>query len=274
MSGLSRIMEEPPFRLLSYFLLKRFAKSTATIDRWGTVDRPHYFAGVLAAAKQAMSEGVPEISVFEFGVAGGNGLVALQECAETIEGETGVKIRVYGFDTGEGLPELSGDFRDHPDHWLPGDYRMDVPKLQRRLKPRTSLVLGRIAATLPEFIDSSPPPTGFIACDVDLYSSTKDVLQLLSLPGRRMLRRVPMYFDDVDFIFNHRFAGELLAIEEFNRENPLIKIDRWRGVRKDRVFVTQSWLDRMYVAHDLGAINATSLARAASDACSLDEVSA
>jgi len=70
-----------------------------------------------------------------------------------------------------------------------------------------------------------------------------------------MLRRVPMYFDDVDFIFNHRFAGELLAIDEFNQANPLLKIDRWRGVRKGRVFVTQSWLDRMYVAHDLAAIN-------------------
>ena len=149
-----------------------------------------------------------------------------------------------------------------------------MPKLQRRLKPRTSLVLGRIAAHLPQFVGSGPPPTGFIACDVDLYSSTKRRARLLTLPGRRMLRRVPMYFDDIDFIFNHRFAGELLAIEEFNKENPLIKIDRWRGVRKDRVFVEQSWLDRMYVAHDLGAIRRTSLARAASDACSLDEVSA
>jgi hypothetical protein len=217
MSGLSRIMEEPPFRLLSYFLLKRFAKSTATIDRWGTVDRPHYFAGVLAAAKQAMSEGVPEISVFEFGVAGGNGLVALQECAETIEGETGVKIRVYGIRHGRGtaraLRRLSGSSGPLASGRLPDGRAETAAETQAA----NSLVLGRIAATLPQFVASSPPPTGFIACDVDLYSSTKDVLQLLSLPGRRMLRRVPMYFDDVDFIFNHRFAGELLAIEEFNR---------------------------------------------------------
>ena len=76
----------------------------------------------------------------------------------------------------------------------------------------------------------------------------------------------------LSYFFLKRF--ELLAIDEFNRANPLLKIDRWRGVRKDRIFVTQSWLERMYVAHDLAAINESSLARAASNACSLDEVSA
>lgn len=270
MSIIDRISEEPPFRLLTYLLVKRFAGSIRSKNRWAAVERPQYLAGVLAAADLARSSAVPEISVIEFGVAGGNGLIALQSCAAAVEAETGVRIRVFGFDTAEGLPELCGDYRDHPDQWRSNDYRMDVQKLRARLSARTSLVLGNIRDTVPQFVSQAHPPIGFIACDVDLYSSTTDVFRILSEPGSRLLRRVFMYLDDVDFQFNHRYAGELLAIEEFNQRNPLVKIDVWRGLKKDKVFPTQAWLDRMYIAHDLDAINRWSLSRDPSNGCSLD----
>lgn len=269
LSKLSRVLEEPPFRLLSYFLVKRLAKSIRTINRWGAVDRPNYLAGLLAAAELAKADGLKEISAIEFGVAGGSGLVAMQDYARLVEEQTDVKIAVFGFDTGEGLPKLCGDFRDHPDQWLPSDYKMDVPKLQARLAPRTRLVLGNITATLPQFIASAHPAVGFVAVDVDLYSSTKDVLKLFTLPGKRALRRVFMYFDDIDFVFNHRFAGEWLAIDEFNRESADVKIDRWRGLRKDRVFNDSPWIDKMFIAHDLAAISRYENARSQSDGCAL-----
>lgn len=270
MSRIRRIFEEPPFRLAAYFFVKRFVKSIRTIDRWGAVDRPHYLAGVLAAADQALRENVTGISVFEFGVAGGNGLVALQTYADAVEHETGVSIRVFGFDTGEGLPEPCNDYRDHPDQWRVSDYKMDVQQLQRRLASRTELRLGNIKDTVPRFVLESHPPVGFIACDVDLYSSTTDVLRILALPDKRMLRRVFMYFDDIDFIFNHRFGGELLAIQEFNESTPLVKIDKWRGLKKQRVFTDQPWFDKMFIAHDLDAINKCVLSRLPSTDCSLD----
>jgi hypothetical protein len=270
MSKLRRIFEEPPFRLVTYFVVKRLAKSMRTIDRWGAVDRPHYLAGVLAAANQALRENVNEISTFEFGVAGGDGLVALQTYADAVEQETNIRIRVFGFDTGEGLPEPCKDYRDHLDQWRVGDYTMDVPRLKQRLSKRTELRLGNIRDTVPRFISENNPPAGFIACDVDLYSSATDVLRMLSLPGKKMLRRVFMYFDDIDFVFNHRFAGELLAIQEFNEANPLVKIDTWRGLEKDRVFSDQPWLKKMFVAHDLDAINKVVLARPPSPDCRLD----
>ena len=225
------------------------------------MDRPEYFAGVLAAADQALREGVGEISVIEFGVAGGNGLIALQTYAGIVEAETGIGIRVFGFDTGDGLPELCGDFRDHPDQWRSSDFKMDAAALEQRLAARTSLRLGRIADSLPRFIAEGPPPTGFFSCDVDLYSSTKEALQILTLPGTRMLRRVSIYFDDIDFFCSHRFAGELLAIDEFNESGGAVRIDAWRGVKKGRVFADQSWLDKMFVAHDLEAIDRCSVRR-------------
>lgn len=70
-----------------------------------------------------------------------------------------------------------------------------------------------------------------------------------------MLLHVPIYFDDVGGFQNHRFTGELLAIEEFNRYSEAVKIDRWRGIAENRPFPESSWIKRMYVAHDLAAIS-------------------
>ena len=86
------------------------------------------------------------------------------------------------------------------------------------------------------FASFQAPPIGFVSIDLDLYSSTRDALRLLALPDKRMLWHVPLYFDDITFLFNHKFAGELLAIEEFNRDNALVKIDRWYGARTGRPF--------------------------------------
>jgi hypothetical protein len=131
---------------------------------------------------------------------------------------------------------------------------MDESALRARLCKDTTLVLGDVGRTVPELVNSGTlPPIGFAALDLDLYSSTAQALRILSLPGARILRRVPLYFDDVHFAFNHRFAGELLAIEEFNAQNAKIKIDRWHGVRHGRPFPERPYLGSMYMAHDLAA---------------------
>lgn len=270
--GLWRVAAEPPLRLFTRRLLALGASSLETLDRWELNPRPQYFTGVLAAAHQARSEGVPKITVAEFGVAGGAGLLALEWCASRVAAGTGVEIAVVGFDTGSGLPELCGDYRDHPDHWKPSDYPMDAAALRRRLQPGTQLVLGRVEDTIQEFLQGQPAPIGFAALDLDLYSSTAAALRIFSAANRRMLRRTFLYFDDTDFECNHRFAGELLAIDEFNADRSHdVRIDVWRGVANNRPFPEQPWLKKMWIAHDLGAITAVTLARTAvTNRCTLD----
>lgn len=250
-----RLSEEPPFRLFTKSLVKQLPVSIRTKARWDVSSRPQYLAGVLAAADQAIQENIKEISVFEFGVAGGNGLLALSEISADVEAETGVKIAVFGFDTGSGLPQLTGDYRDYPDQWRPGDYPMDEARLRQKLRPNTKLIIGNVRDTIPNHLPEIQQPVGFVAVDVDIYSSACDVLRLFSDPHRRMLRRVFMYCDDVDLRFTHRFAGELLAIEEFNRSDSGVKIDRWRGIAKLRPFPEAAWLNRMFIAHDIEAIS-------------------
>jgi hypothetical protein len=271
---LRTLVKEPPFRLFTRPLIKVLPTSIRTKANWDAVARPHYLVGVLSAADQAIKEGVPAISVIEFGVAGGQGLLALQTCAVAVERETGVKIAAYGFDTGGGMPKLCGDYRDHPDQWRPDDYPMDELLLRQRLSDRTTLLLGNVAEKVPYFVHHiQKSPIGFIAIDLDLYSSTRDALQVLLLPGKQMLRRVTMYFDDIDFFFNHKFAGELRAIDEFNSNNAHVKIDRWRGIAKGRVFPDSPWLKKMYVAHDIDAISHVTLNRPPASDLGLEEVS-
>lgn len=261
--SLTRLGMEPPFRILVRALLKQLNVSVKTRALWELSKRPAYLLGVLAAAQQALKQKVPEISVIEFGVAGGNGLVALQSEAAAVEHETGIGIKVYGFDAGpQGLPEFIGDYRDHPDEWQPGDYPMDEPALRALLTDRTTFILGNVRDTAPGFFkDFQPPPVGFVSIDLDLYSSTREALQIFRIPDKRMLWHVPLYFDDIEFLFNHKFAGELLAIDEFNEESSQVKIDKWYGVGMGRPFPDRPFLEKLYVAHDLEAISKAALKR-------------
>ena len=124
------------------------------------------------------------------------------------------------------------------------------------------LSLVYAACTVPRFFDDPDvPPVGFIAFDLDLYSSTSQALRILSLPGRRTLDHVPLYFDDTEHSISHQFAGELLAIDEFNQANTHVKIDRWRGLQNARPFPEASFLRKMYMAHDLESISSRALDR-------------
>ncbi len=255
--SLLKVAKEPPFRMILKALYSLMPVSPETRALWDVSPRPYYLIGVLQAAKEARRSKVPEISVIEFGVAGGNGLLVLEKEAAAVEQATGVSIKVYGFDNGSaGLPEFIGDYRDHPDAWMPGDYPMDEAALRSKLSQRTTLIIGNVRDTVPGFVgDLRNPPVGFISIDVDLYSSARDALRILSLASKRMLTRVPIYFDDIVQYINHRKAGELLAIEEFNVANENLFIDKWMGIKTGRPFPEKPYLDMMYVAHDLEAIS-------------------
>ncbi|MBV9301130.1 MAG: hypothetical protein JOY53_03340 [Acidobacteriaceae bacterium] len=212
--------------------------------------RPPYAYGVWNAAQQARALGLKMMSAIEFGVAGGNGLLALENISEKISAEIGVQIIVYGFDSGIGMPQAS-DFRDLPHVWQRGFYRMDAEKLRRRLGANTHLVLGEVSNTIPETA-SSIPPVGFIAFDLDYYSSTKSAFNIFDTESSRRLPRVYCYFDDImypEWACHNPYVGELRAISEFNEEHNTMKlspIHLLRGMRPH----PQAWNDQIYILHD------------------------
>lgn len=114
---------------------------------WAQVKRrPNYVWGVIHGAGLAQALGAHQISVVELGVAGGNGLIALQDIAARVEEMLGVKIDVYGFDTGTGLPKPT-DYRDLPNFFSEGFYPIDVEKLRTQLN-KANLRLGQIQNTM------------------------------------------------------------------------------------------------------------------------------
>jgi len=217
------------------------------------VPRRHYAYGTLAAADLAKERGLDCITVVEFGVADGAGLLNLCHIAEQVTSITGIRVEVVGFDSGRGMPPPR-DYRDHPDLYQAGDFPMNTARLRQALPPNGQLVLGAFGDTVPHFIRqlSARAPIGFAAIDVDYYSSAVDALALFrDREPRLYLPATLLYFDDIVQVTNSRFTGELLAIEEFNASNPMRKIDRHRFLRGERIFKSARWIDQFYVLHVL-----------------------
>ena len=211
--------------------------------------RPAYGYGVYHAAQLARRLGIPEIAAIEFGVATGCGLVELERVAAEVARVVPTKIRVFGFDTGVGMPEHS-DYRDLPYIWRKGHYRMDVGAVKSRLR-RAELVLGDVAATVPQFLSRLDTPVGFVSFDLDYYSSTAAALRIFDGPHEHYLPRVFCYFDDVvgsDSQLHCEDVGELLAIDEFNHSSRCDRIRPIHGLAAKRL-LQSAWAPKMYTYH-------------------------
>lgn len=218
--------------------------------RWDIFSRPHFAYGMYQAATQAAALGLPGISAIELGVAGGNGLVAMEDIAAEVAHTTGVGVEVYGFDTGTGQPPPR-DYRDSPYIWREGMFRIDEPALRARLR-HAQLIIGDVGDTTRTFFeDHDPAPIGFIAWDLDYYSSTKRAMPLLDGPHKRFIPRTFSYFDDVvgdDAELHCEWTGELLAIREFNEARSTMKLARISGLAYKRR-VPADWHVKTYVLH-------------------------
>ena len=211
--------------------------------------KPSYAWGVVHAAHLAAQLNIKSISVLEFGVAGGNGLVILERVSEKVERIFGLRIDVYGFDTGKGLPKPQ-DYRDLPNLYLESAFPMDVEKLQKRLN-RARLQLGLVGETVVDFMNARPAPVAFVSIDLDYYSSTADALTLLDAGPKFLLPRVHFYFDDIMGFTNSEFNGERLAIADFNRAHEKRKISPIYGLQYflPPRYAQAEWVAEMYMAH-------------------------
>ena len=214
-------------------------------------NRPHYAYCTYHAALEAKLLGINRISVIEFGVAGGLGLLDLEEVSAHVSRETNIDIDVYGFDSGTGLLNPL-DYRDLPYVFQKGFYKMDIDLLKKRLK-KAILVIGDVKDTVPEFFEKyKPAPLGFLAVDLDFYSSTIHALSLFNTDDHKLLPRVFCYFDDLignDYELHSEFAGELLAIREFNDQSEYRKLGKINGLSYKRL-INQKWCEQIYVLHN------------------------
>ncbi|HUR65191.1 MAG TPA: hypothetical protein VMZ03_02470, partial [Chitinophagaceae bacterium] len=124
---------------------------------------PHYAYGVYEAAARAKKLGVKEISVIEFGVANGRGLMAMAFYALKVQRILDIEIKVLGFDSGEGMPQTQG-YKDHPEIYATGDFPLqNREKLLSLLPTNTRLIiLDLIKENWTSYVNA---PVGFMSID-------------------------------------------------------------------------------------------------------------
>jgi hypothetical protein len=160
-----------------------------------------------------------------------------------------MRIDVFGFDTGIGLPNPV-DYRVMPNLYAESDFKMDSEKL-KGLLTKAHLVMGLVGETLNEFINTRPAPVAFISFDLDYYTSTIQAFQLLEADYSILLPRIHCYFDDIlGFIYSD-YIGERLAIAEFNTSHTTRKISPIYGLRYflPVPYSHQPWSELFYLAH-------------------------
>lgn len=245
-----RLTEPLHLNLLSLFVAA-FGTYRAKVA-FDLVVRQQYAFSILHAADVARRHGVGRVTALEFGVFRGDGLRNLCRVAAATTRATGVEFDVVGFDSGGGLPPPV-DHRDHPELWRPGTFQTDLEAVRRSLPPNGHLVVGDVNETVPEFVRQLSPeaPLGFIAVDVDLYSSAKACLNVLSGPPDRYLPTVGVYLDDITSESANPWCGELLAVHEFNEQYALRKIAPYPFLRHQRLFKNVAWIDKTFTAHIL-----------------------
>lgn len=206
------------------FYLKRLVRFP------GAIRNPEYGYCIFKAAILAKELGIKKISILEFGVAGGNGLLSIEEHCSYIKKLIGIEFEVFGFDLEGGLPAPK-DYRDSPYLFTEGSFVMNKKILLEKLK-FSKLIIGDVGETLDSFFEiNNPSPIGAILFDLDFYTSTKKAFKVfLNKEDKYYLPRIHCNFDDVQTIES---IGERLAIKEFNEEHKYKKIENsYRTVKE------------------------------------------
>ncbi len=235
------------FVSLFYLLFGNFVKKI----EYDLIPRNPYAFGVNLAFKNAVKQNIKKILIIEFGVASGAGLYNLSYLSEKLSKIYNIDYEVIGFDTGEGMPPPL-DYRDHPEKYREGDF----PPLnlsEKVLPKKTKINYGDINETVNLLKDYRKQnfKIGFVAIDVDYYTSTVSCLKSLLFDEQMYFSSTVLYFDDVYNTDHNEFCGELLAINEFNESNKYRKISKMTQLRDWRIFKNAVWIDQMYYLHVL-----------------------
>lgn len=253
-SGWERLFRErlsEPLHLNLMSLPVALFGSTRSKIYFDLIVRQQHAYCLLAAADQAKGLGLSAVTVIEFGVANGAGLLNICEIARKITDETGVNFNIIGFDTGAGMPPPV-DYRDHPEFYQTGWFPMESPdRLRAALPSNAALIIGDLAETVPEFMRgvSQEAPIGFVSVDVDYYSSTVASLKIFEGEPRLYLPTTLLYLDDVQYAGHSEWAGEMLAVREFSESSEKRKIGRANFLRENRLFKRASWISHIYMLH-------------------------
>jgi len=243
-----RLTEPIHLNILSIFVAI-LGSFRAKVD-FDLIVRQQFAFSILTAADHAAKLGLKKLTLIEFGVANGAGLMNMSAVATSVTKQTGVEFDIFGFDTGTGLPPPV-DYRDHPEYFRTNDFPMDLQRLQQHLPMGIHLVVGDIEQTVVEFISSltASAPLAFVSMDVVYYSSSRAALRVLTGRPEVYMPTVLLYLADIIFDTVNPWCGELLSINEFNEANKMRKISPMPFLRSRRLFKNARWIEQIYTVN-------------------------
>lgn len=171
---------------------------------------------VVAIAKE---EGVEVDTYLEFGVYNGSTITAMTRALA----EAGMKdVRVFGFDTFEGLPEFAKE--DCGGHWQPGEFSSSI-EFTRSVLEHEQVEMSKVELVKGLFSESCTPAfreqyniqkASLVMIDCDLYQSTVDALAFC----KDVFADTSIVLFDDWFPLADRNEGEKPAWDEFLAANP------------------------------------------------------
>ena len=161
-----------------------------------------YWSTVLSALDEAEVQYVRDLlrelkttpvpgAVMEFGVYQGRWLKQLADLCDELD----FTRPIFGFDSFEGLPEVSA--QDDLDCWHKGQYRSDIESVSKFVNcakhENLRLVKGWFSQSLRRPDIQAIDAIAYVRIDADLYQSSKEVLEYV---GPRLSDGAIMVFDD------------------------------------------------------------------------------
>ena len=167
------------------------------------------------------------LTFFEFGCYSGKTFSAAINAANYFALD---QMQFFAFDSFEGLPnvnrEIDGIFNTG-EFKTPIDDFLEIVKRNTGLDlPKSNIIKGFYDKSLTEDLQRIMPKIGILHIDVDLYSSTVEVLEFvkpLLVPGSVIL------FDDWYCFPAGKCMGEKKAFNEFLENNKNFKVEEWKA---------------------------------------------
>ena len=188
-------IEFHPFRLM-----RRHAAETTLayiIEKMGSAIP---FPTTKELMKFALRNSLPDGNILEFGVFRGG---SIRFIAKVLRHRM-----IYGFDSFRGLPEEWPSWVRYSDGF---DLRGKIPRVPKNV----ILYEGYFKDRIPKFLEESGDRIAFMHIDCDLYSSTKDIFDLLY---ERIVPGTIIGFDEY-FNYPNWQNGEFRAFQEFVKKH-------------------------------------------------------
>jgi len=215
-------LHEPlkPLRKLMPWPLKRWIELNTVRE----LVKPQYVRALKTLSETLGPEALGDY--LEFGVSHGSSLTCMHQVLKELNLE---KVRIFGFDSFEGLPENAK--LEGIKQFIPGAFRSSIEKTKHFLSDngidwkKTFLIKGWYSDTLTEELKLEHKITkaSVIMIDVDIYSSSVEALNFC----KSLIKDTTIiFFDDwYSLGLAEKNAGEKKAFDEFLKENPHFEVE-------------------------------------------------